>query len=92
MERRQAREQKGMTSCTKSCTSCPYIKTGKKIRIKENSYWDINRKVNCQSYNVVYMLECDKENYQQRYIGKTGWNFKNRLDEHRGYINSKDES
>ena len=38
------------------------------------------------------MLECDKEKCQQKYIGETGRFFKNRLDEHRGYINSKDES
>ena len=81
---RPEREQKGMTKCGKACPSYPYIKKGNKIRIKEDSYWFINRKVNCQSYNVVYMLECDKNNCQQKYIGETGRFFKKRLDEHRG--------
>ena len=69
---RPFREQKGMTKCDKGCPSCPYIKMGKEIRIKENSYWYMNRKLNCQIFNVVYMLECDKENCQQRYIGERG--------------------
>ena len=37
-------------------------------------------------------MECDKENCHKKYIGETGRIFKYRLDEHRGYINTKDES
>ena len=64
----------------------------KQIRLSENSYWHINRRVNCKSFNVVYLIECDKNNCRERYIGETGRIFKFRLDEHRGYINKKDES
>ena len=40
---------------------------------------------------MVYLIECDKNNCRERYIGETGGIFKFRLDEHRGYINNKDE-
>ena len=91
-DRRPLRFQNGMTKCGRPCTACPYIRPNKKVRIKENLYWTINRKVDCQSFNVIYLLECDKESCQKKYIGETGRIFKFRLDEHRGYINTKDES
>ena len=91
-DRRPQRLQNGMTKCGRPCTACPYIRPNKKVRIKENLYWTIHRKVYCQSFNVISFLECDKENCQQKYIGKTGRVFKFRLDEHRGYNNTKDES
>ena len=39
-------------------------------------------------YNVIYMIECNKENCQQRYIGETFRPLRTRLSEHKGYINS----
>ena len=41
---------------------------------------------------MVYLIECDKINGRERYIEETGRIFKFRLDEHRRYINNKDES
>jgi len=41
---------------------------------------------------VVYLLECEKENCNQKYIGETGRQFKFRLADHRGYITNKIES
>ena len=81
-----------MFKCEKNCTACPYITTGNKVRIKEDSYWNINKNVNCQNYNVIYMIECSKEKCTEICVGETGQIFKYRLDEHRGYINTKDES
>ena len=81
-----------MYKCGKQCTACPYIKIGNRVKIKENSYWNINREVNCQNFNVIYLIECDKDKCKQKYIRETGRIFKFCLDEHRGYINSKDES
>ena len=48
--------------------------------------------MNCESYNVIYLLECQKERCKERYIGETGRLLKFRLAEHRGYINNKVES
>ena len=86
------RKLRGMSKCDRNCTACPYIKPGNKVRIKENTYWNINRHVNCQSFNVIYMIECNKEKCKQKYIGETGRIFKYRLDEHRGYVNTKDDT
>ena len=53
------------------------------MRAKENFNWVMRRrkKVDCQSFNVVYMSQCNKTNCNAKYIGKTGRNFKFRLDE-----------
>jgi hypothetical protein len=83
------RNLKGMTKCGKSCTACPYIKSGKIIKINENTNWNINKKANCESYNVVYLIECEKENCKERYIGETGRLLRHRLADHRGYISNK---
>ena len=77
------RQQRGISKCEKNCTACPYVMSGTKVRIKENLYWEINRKVNCQSFNVIYLIECDKETCKLKYIGQTGRIFKFRLYEHR---------
>ena len=38
------------------------------------------------------MIECSKDRCNDKYIGETGRIFKFRLDEHRMYINTKDET
>ena len=58
-DRRPHRLQNGMTKCGRPCTACPYTRPNEKVRIKENLYWTINIKVDCQSFNVIYLLECD---------------------------------
>ena len=79
-----------MKKCNKPCLACPYIKEGKVIK-SENGKWTsyINKSVNCNTYNLVYMIECKKENCKKRYIGETERTLKNRLAEHLGYINTK---
>ena len=86
------RANRGMSRCEMSCTACPYVKPGKQIRISENRHWTINRSVSCQSFNVIYLIQCNKDSCRQKYIGETGRIFKFRLDEHRGYITNKVES
>ena len=39
----------------------------------------------------MYLIECDKNNCREKYIGETGQIFKFRLDEQRVYINNKNE-
>ena len=88
----EQRRNRGMSLCGRACTAWPYVKPGRQIRLSENKYWEINKNLNCQSLNVIYLIECDKNNCKERYVGETGRIFKFRLDEHRGYIINKDES
>ena len=61
-------------------TACPYVKDGKSIRIGNNE-WKINSRVNCNSYNIIYLLICKKEQCKKTYhVGHVG------LADHRGYI------
>ena len=90
----ELRVKRGMAQCEAPCTACPYVKRMKQIRISENSYWHINREENCTSFNVVYLIECDKEKHTMKYIreNKEFFFFMIRLDDHRGYILPKDKS
>ena len=76
-----------MTKCGSDCKTCPYIRKGKNNKINGVS-WHINKKVNCQSLNVVYAICCKQDNCWQVYIGETRRIFKFRLDNHRGYVNN----
>ena len=44
--------------------------------------WNMNRKVTCESFNIIYMLECKK--CPQRYIGTSVRQLKHCLADHRG--------
>ena len=50
------------------------------------STWKINKKLNCNSYNIVYLIECNKERCRKRYIGETKTSLKHRLADHWGYV------
>ena len=51
---------KGMAKCGQSCSACPYVKSGREIRINEKETWKINRKVTCDTFNCVYLIHCEK--------------------------------
>ena len=72
-----------MKKCGK-CVACSYIKEGRSIKLKDST-WTINRAYNCETENVIYMLECDKQNCMKRYIGETERKLKERIKEHIGY-------
>ena len=74
-----------MKKCGTSCTACPYVKEGKTININRK-LWNTNQKLNCKSFNIVYVLKCKKENCGKTYIGETKRYLKSRLDDHWGYI------
>ena len=64
-----------MTKCNReNCTSCTFIKEGKQIKINR-APWNINRKLNCNSFNVVYAIICKKDTCKQVYIAATGHHF-----------------
>ena len=83
------RNIKGMTKCGKSCPACPFIQYGKEVRIDKSSTWKLNRRFSCETYNIIYLIECQKEKCQKRYIGTTGRPLKCRLADHRGYITNQ---
>ena len=81
---------KGMTKCGTGCTACPFIMEGKSIQFNKNEDWKINKPVNCNSYNVVYLIECSKSECKMRYIGETKRMLGSRLADHWGYIKNQD--
>ena len=83
---RPVRTIKGMKKCGKGCTACPYIKEGKSVNISKKATWQINRRHDCQSFNIIYMIECNIDHCRQRYIGESKRAIKHRLADHRGYI------
>lgn len=86
-ERYPKRLNKGMAKCGKNCTACPFVKPGNIVNIGNNKNWKINKNVNCETSNCIYILECEK--CKKFYIGETGRMLKARLSDHRGYINQQ---
>ena len=80
---RTKRKQKGMKKCGK-CVSCKSIKEGRTIKSTKTN-WTLNREYNCKTENVVYLLECDKENCRKQYVGETERPLSERIKEHIGY-------
>ena len=79
---------RGMKKCTQQCTSCPYVKEGKKI-VSNKFTWTINQQVNCNTSNIVYMIQCNIDKCKQQYIGQSERKLKERISEHIGYINNR---
>ena len=83
---RPKREMPGMTKCKKGCIICPFILEDKKITAN-NFTWKINRHINCESRNLIYMIRCMK--CHLNYIGESERTLKDRISEHVGYIRTK---
>ena len=45
--------------------------------------------MNCETRNVIYLVECQKDNCRQKYIGETERNFIERVYEHVGYARNQ---
>ena len=81
-----------MTKCGKGCHACPYVKERKNIKAGQQT-WNILDKLDCLSENIVYLIQCDKENCKEnKYIGETSKPMHVPLSQHRGYVtrNNKD--
>ena len=76
----------GMKNCGKQCAACPFINKRKFISGKSIK-WKLNKQMDCNTSNIVYIIECDKCN--ERYIGETKRKMKERLDEHRRDIRNE---
>ena len=66
---------------------CPYLKEGNQIK-RLNQTWKIYETLNCNTNNIVYIIECNKTNSNKQYIGKTNSSLKVRISEHLGYVNT----
>ena len=55
----------------KPCTACPYIAEGKSSKIDEKNTWNIEKHMSCNTYNSIYLLECNK----RKLYAKIYWNF-----------------
>ena len=86
-KKRPKRRIKGMFKChSNNCTACPFIAEKKEIKQEQAKPFVLNKKFNCNSANIIYMIECKKDKCKQRYIGYTTRKLKKRLAEHRGYV------
>ena len=83
---RPQRNIPGMKTCKKQCQLCPFVKEGRFVR-SENVYWKIKDRVNCETANVIYLIQCEKCN--MKYVGETERPLKNRIGEHKTYVRSK---
>ena len=88
IQRYPKRQQRGMKKCQKDCPICPFISEGKDVSIN-NSSWKIGKHVNCETSNIIYAIQCTKENCQLAYIGETKRQLKYRIADHKSYIKSE---
>ena len=73
----------------KCCTECPYIMETKTIKIDNRENLKVNKKVSFETYNLVYMIECQKNAYKEKqYILETKRPLKYCLVDHCGYVNN----
>ena len=78
------RKISGMKKCNKPCAMCPYISEVKVIKNKHFK-WEIRDSVNCDTKNVIYLINCKKENCDMHYIGETQ-DLKLRFSNHKSYV------
>ena len=76
-----------MKKCGKQCPSCPFIKEGKFVKVNQ-SKWIINTEATCGTKNIVYLIECTKEQCKEKYIGETHRSLKEQTQEHISYVKS----
>ena len=74
-----------MQRCNKPCSICPFILPCKEVNSQEFK-WKIRSKVNCNTSNVIYMIQCNKQNCNIRYIGETQNELRIRITQHRSDI------
>ena len=85
--RKSSRICNSMKKCNK-CVVCPFVHECKFLKSSHGVYSvNINKPVNCETSNVVYLVECIK--CKSQYVGQTGREFKARMKEHLGYIRNK---
>ena len=87
---RPKRKIPGMHKCKQNCNICPYVNTCKLVK---STYTDkvvhLSREYNCQSKNLVYLVQCLK--CKDQYIGETKKTLNFRFTQHIGYVHRNDQ-
>ena len=87
---RPKRNTTGMKKCNR-CGVCPFVKERKIIQATATNYkMNISISGDCSSSNIIYLLGCRK--CPQQYIGETERTLKERFFEHKGYVNTNNQS
>ena len=89
--KREKRCPPGMKSCNENlCETCPFVMETKAFKGPFNNVnIKLNTNLNCSSSNVVYCLQCDKNNCRQIYVGQTQRKLKERFAEHKTSVRTK---
>ena len=87
---RPRRKIPGIHKCKQNCNICPYVNTCKLVK---STYTEkvvhLSREYNCQSKNLVYLVQCLK--CKDHYIGETKNTLKCRFSHHIGYVQRNDQ-
>ena len=78
----------GMRKCNKPCPICPLVKEGKSVNGGQFS-WSLRKDLTCDTTTIIYMMQCNLDKCQMRYIGESKRSLKHRIGEHKGYVRSK---
>ena len=78
-----------MKKCGKACTACPYVQQSKNVKIYKKDTWEIGRQVDCNTYNCIYMIQCQKDKCGEKYIGQTERIMKFWIADHISYISNQ---
>ena len=86
---RPRRKTPGMRRCRFVCVTCPYVHPGKVLTATAtNLRLEIQSEVDCQTSNLVYLINCNK--CREQYIGQSGKTLAQRFRQHRGYVINKE--
>jgi hypothetical protein len=87
---RAKRQIQGMRKCRRAgreCPICPWVKEEKLAKATANCFkMDIQSGLDCQSRNILYLIECEK--CRQQYLGETDRSLQERFSDHKGYVNN----
>ena len=70
----------GYKKCDKLCSTCKYANEVNILILANGFYFPFFEKSNCNSKNLIYLIECKKCQYY--YIGETSLEIKKRLSTH----------
>ena len=88
-KRKSTRIKNGYKPCQQACQNCWFSQTASTHKCNRTGrVWPITAPINCLTPNVVYKILC-KQCPEFIYNGKTMRRFKDRVQEHRGYVTQK---
>ena len=74
----------------RNCATCPHIHKTNKIFDGNNNPISLRHDMDCQSKNVIYLIEC--KSCGIKYVGETCQKLKDRLNQHRSDINRQQQT